>query len=226
MSTPSASWAGRAWRSMRGRVIFTAACALALGALLLILVGPGPLTLISHPSDYLSYASIEWAVWRTKPDSMTYTESDGAGHVLFAYSTSKPDAVSRWYAYVNGAQPIFPGLQPLHRKPRRAPAADEDVYLPEPWRGGRDGQQRRRKWPVRLLHAQRRGRARPVHLPPHRPGSLAHAAGRPIRLRRNRPARSSISRAPRPASHQACANMDVCGNLHARVLSRIFSYLA
>lgn len=100
-----ASRARRAWNSMRGRVLVTLALAVVAVILLIILAGPNPLAPTQRPGDYLTYASFELTIWRTTPDSMTYTESDTAGHSLYTYTTSRPDLVSRWYAYVNDEQP-------------------------------------------------------------------------------------------------------------------------
>ncbi|HEU0025650.1 MAG TPA: hypothetical protein VFQ25_00920 [Ktedonobacterales bacterium] len=58
------------------------------------------------PEDYGAYASFKIAMWRVSPDSMTYTETDDAGHLLFTYTTSKPDLVNRWFAYVNDETPV------------------------------------------------------------------------------------------------------------------------
>jgi hypothetical protein len=57
--------------------------------------------------DYGAFASFKVAMWRASPDSMTYTETDDAGHLLFTYTTTKPDLVSRWFAYVNDETPVM-----------------------------------------------------------------------------------------------------------------------
>ena len=58
------------------------------------------------PEGYGAFASFKVAMSRASPDSMTYTETDDAGHLLFTYTTTNPDLVSRWFAYVNDETPV------------------------------------------------------------------------------------------------------------------------
>lgn len=79
--------------------------ALGLVVALIAFAALAPFEPFLSPGDYISHASFAITMWRASPDSMTYTETDGAGHTLFTYTTSKPDLVKQWFAYVNDETP-------------------------------------------------------------------------------------------------------------------------
>jgi hypothetical protein len=97
---PRTSLVRREWRLLM--MWLKLACAMACaGAQALAWFTP-----VRSIGDYGDAISFKIAMWRASPDSMTYTETDGAGHLLFTYTTSKPSLVKQWFAYVNDETPI------------------------------------------------------------------------------------------------------------------------
>jgi hypothetical protein len=83
--------------------------ALAAFVALLAFVALEPAPPSYSPGDYVSHISFWISMWRASPDSMTYTETDSAGRTLFTYTTSNPDLVKQWFAYVNDETPLSEG---------------------------------------------------------------------------------------------------------------------